>query len=325
MNIAKEITENMNTIQSPNMIEETSLTQTLSPTFVDQQTAVFHAKHPEMASIWKSTNEERYVPQTPVTPSMVMSLQSMENIQQLQQQSVKSELLTPDTFQDSLGPEELLAADDGPLFDGLEFGQANEWESLFLNDSLTCPEDTVLQPLAAVKQPELNNNESVLLPTQPERSPIQSNGQYQCVSPEMFMLPSEASISPSPIISDHSASASSIVSAATSLTSSTTSAEEVASIKKSSRDSRVDDLGITVYKRKPRTTPLKPVEIPLDADNVVAKRAKNTEAARRSRARKLERMSQLELRVRKLLDENESLRAEISRLKSLNKAQFQLE
>lgn len=89
------------------------------------------------------------------------------------------------------------------------------------------------------------------------------------------------------------------------------------SIRRGPNGNRIDDMGITIYSRKPRTLPLRPVEIPESADNATAKRARNTEAARRSRARKLERMGQLEERVKELVDRNEELEAEVQRLKAI--------
>ncbi|KAG7855191.1 hypothetical protein KL919_004958 [Ogataea angusta] len=77
-----------------------------------------------------------------------------------------------------------------------------------------------------------------------------------------------------------------------------------------------DRFGCTPYTRKKRALPLEPV-VPEGADAVAIKRAKNTEAARRSRARKMERMSQLEDKCESLMQENESLRSEVARLKDL--------
>ncbi|CAR27900.1 hypothetical protein ZYGR_0N03870 [Zygosaccharomyces rouxii] len=75
---------------------------------------------------------------------------------------------------------------------------------------------------------------------------------------------------------------------------------------RASRVSKVDKLGVVSYNRKNRNAPLTPVLCESD-DPVAMKRARNTEAARRSRARKLERMSQLEERVEELLAKNEEL------------------
>lgn len=75
---------------------------------------------------------------------------------------------------------------------------------------------------------------------------------------------------------------------------------------KSWKVSKVDKLGVVSYNRKNRNSPLTPVVCESD-DPVSMKRARNTEAARRSRARKLERMTQLEEKVEELLSRNEEL------------------
>ena len=81
----------------------------------------------------------------------------------------------------------------------------------------------------------------------------------------------------------------------------------------------LDRLGVIPYKRKVRTQPLLPI-VPTSNDPVAIKRAKNTEAARRSRARKLKRMTQLEERVESLLSEKCALEREVCRLKELLRA-----
>lgn len=77
-----------------------------------------------------------------------------------------------------------------------------------------------------------------------------------------------------------------------------------------------DALGITAYSRKPRSAPLAPIIVDESCDTVQAKRARNTAAARRSRARKLERMTQLEEKVAELLALNSSLESENLQLKT---------
>lgn len=72
---------------------------------------------------------------------------------------------------------------------------------------------------------------------------------------------------------------------------------------------------VTLAKNQ-RKQPLKP----LAADNgdfAAMKRARNTEAARRSRARKIERMSQLENKVDELTQDKSQLMKEVERLKKL--------
>lgn len=79
---------------------------------------------------------------------------------------------------------------------------------------------------------------------------------------------------------------------------------------------KVDHLGVTSYNRKVRAAPLSPVVADSD-DPVALKRARNTEAARRSRARKTQRMNELELKVEQLLARNRELEHEIQRLNSI--------
>lgn len=79
---------------------------------------------------------------------------------------------------------------------------------------------------------------------------------------------------------------------------------------------KVNDLGCTPYARKQRNLPLPPV-VPKGDDLASVKRARNTEAARRSRARKMQRMSQLENKCEILLKENLDLKSQIESLKAL--------
>ncbi|KAG0675884.1 hypothetical protein C6P40_001421 [Pichia californica] len=91
----------------------------------------------------------------------------------------------------------------------------------------------------------------------------------------------------------------------------------VANLESSSNESfKKDKLGCTPYTRKQRSTPLPPV-VPKSEDVASVKRARNTEAARRSRARKMERMSQLEDKCEDLIKENEDLKAQVAALKKL--------
>ncbi|CEP60398.1 amino acid starvation-responsive transcription factor GCN4 LALA0_S01e09846g [Lachancea lanzarotensis] len=82
------------------------------------------------------------------------------------------------------------------------------------------------------------------------------------------------------------------------------------------KPSNLDKLGFVPYTRKNRAAPLTPV-IPNSDDPVTVKRARNTEAARRSRARKMQRMSQLEDKVEELLKKNSALEHEVASLRSL--------
>lgn len=84
----------------------------------------------------------------------------------------------------------------------------------------------------------------------------------------------------------------------------------------SSSTPKIDHLGVITYNKKSRSIPLTPV-IPESDDPAALKRARNTEAARRSRARKLKRMNQLEDKVEELLNKNKSLESEVESLKKL--------
>ena len=78
---------------------------------------------------------------------------------------------------------------------------------------------------------------------------------------------------------------------------------------------KTDRLGVVSYKRKSRSSPLTPVVCESD-DPIAVKRARNTEAARRSRARKLMRMNQLEEKVEELLERNQQLESEVAILRA---------
>ena len=90
--------------------------------------------------------------------------------------------------------------------------------------------------------------------------------------------------------------------------------------KPSSKRTKVDHLGCVTYSKKQRSQTLEPISFDGIEDSAALKRAKNTEAARRSRARKMERMTQLEERVEELMGENSKLVDEVERLKSLLEA-----
>lgn len=83
-----------------------------------------------------------------------------------------------------------------------------------------------------------------------------------------------------------------------------------------SKRAKRDHLGVTSVSKKARSKPL-PVIQADTSDPVALKRAKNTEAARRSRARKMERMSELEAKVEDLVSDKGSLESEVARLQAL--------
>ncbi|KAK5781779.1 amino acid starvation-responsive transcription factor GCN4 PWA37_004687 [Arxiozyma heterogenica] len=133
-----------------------------------------------------------------------------------------------------------------------------------------------------------------------------------------------ASFLPTPVLEDVKIAPTTDVVASTSHNKKNPSSGKVSKSKKTKKTTtytnsdgvKVDHLGVVVYNRKVRSTPLTPV-IPTSDDPVALKRARNTEAARRSRARKLQRMNQLEAKVEELLAKNASLEMEVERLKKL--------
>ncbi|KAI5952526.1 GCN4 [Candida jiufengensis] len=78
--------------------------------------------------------------------------------------------------------------------------------------------------------------------------------------------------------------------------------------KPTSKKTKVDHLGCVTYSKKQRSQSLQPIVFDEIEDSAALKRAKNTEAARRSRARKMERMTQLETKVESLIYENDRLK-----------------
>ena len=82
------------------------------------------------------------------------------------------------------------------------------------------------------------------------------------------------------------------------------------------KKAKVDHLGCISYSKKQRSELLVPV-VTETGDPMSMKRARNTEAARRSRARKLERMNQLEVKVEELIGEKTDLANEVLRLKEI--------
>lgn len=85
---------------------------------------------------------------------------------------------------------------------------------------------------------------------------------------------------------------------------------------KGTKRESVDHLGCVSYIKKQRSQPLKPISLET-SDPIAMKRARNTEAARRSRARKMERMGQLEEKVEELIQDKTSLQDEVSRLREI--------
>lgn len=266
----------------------------LPPRFSKHQ-GVFGKYAASEAAILNGWNSDASALYSPVTPNLV-SIPGSVNM-------VDTELLTPESLR-TVSSDELLSADNSPLFDELSIGEMQNWESLFLDDS-SHNENTAIPQGQPVSQEECIEPAQMLV-TAPEEP-------FRMSPPSHEPLALQDSLDLALLDDGHSFPEHQMPSPATKQVSKVASPPGGVS---KSNSKKLDDLGFTMYKRKPRTLPLKPVEVPEDGDDLSAKRAKNTEAARRSRARKLERMSQLEDRVRELLDENESLKEEIAQLKA---------
>lgn len=185
-----------------------------------------------------------------------------------------------------------------PMFDDLDFvmdgskvNMKDDWVSLFKDESFQ-PDDAV-----AVKDEELADlfaDEVDALPPPPPSRPPTSGKQLETPLTPLLKTPamstSELSL---PVVEKSNVSA-----------------------KRSSSFARVDGYGCVSYAKRQRVEPLKPVGADSD-DPVAMKRARNTEAARRSRARKMERMTQLEDKVNQLIEEKDGLSLEVDRLKSI--------
>ncbi|KAG2733066.1 hypothetical protein G9P44_004056 [Scheffersomyces stipitis] len=126
-------------------------------------------------------------------------------------------------------------------------------------------------------------------------SEVEDTFEFSYKKPEQSQLitPNPSSNLPTPLLDSHSKS------------------------RTSAPSKKVDHLGCVTYSKKQRTQPLVPIDIDDSADPITLKRAKNTEAARRSRARKMERMNQLETKVEELIHEKSTLELEVLRLKEM--------
>ncbi|ODV66447.1 hypothetical protein HYPBUDRAFT_153288 [Hyphopichia burtonii NRRL Y-1933] len=176
--------------------------------------------------------------------------------------------------------------DHTPMFDELDFiidgskvNSKDDWVSLF-GDHQNNGEDL---SSTIVKDEDLDE---VLFMEPPQTTTTQS-------SPESF--------DSTPIMDDVSQS---------------TKASSIKSNRISKPKKKVDHLGVTAFAKKQKAQDLDPIAID-SSDPAALKRAKNTEAARRSRARKMERMSQLEKKVEDLLNDKTSLENEVIRLREL--------
>lgn len=202
-----------------------------------------------------------------------------------QQDEALSQLFTPSTG--TISPKELIGnemfpdlGNASPLFEDADLGHIDSWESLF--PAPVDEEKTSTKEQAQQSQPQIKQE-----PQEDEGTTISTR--------------STASASPAP-------------------SSNPKKRRKSADPEDEPKyNEKKDEMGFTVYSRKPRSTPLSPVVVPDGQDSVAVKRARNTEAARRSRARKMERMSQLEQKVSELLTRNAELERQIEELKKNQK------
>uniref|UniRef100_A0A060T7H6 ARAD1C28270p n=1 Tax=Blastobotrys adeninivorans TaxID=409370 RepID=A0A060T7H6_BLAAD len=186
------------------------------------------------------------------------------------------------------GPDSFgMAGSSTPLFDDVELGNTDSWDSLFqesapANMEPIAPKGIKAEQPIPVQSRSVSPSEPMIKPE--PASPFTNVEEFGSKKRKRSSVDSVDSAASSPIFNE-----------------------------------KKDELGITVYSRKPRSTPLTPVVVEDDADSVAVKRARNTEAARRSRARKMERMSQLEAKVKELLLRNEELEKLVEQLRKNQK------
>lgn len=207
--------------------------------------------------------------------------------------NVELERLFTPPLTDTISPKELMSnnisdgvfndLEQSPLFDDVDIGDINKWPSLFEDRNSVSSMDS--------------------FDDYPVKKEVETEEAFDEVSPQ-----GSSSV-------EEPASLESIAKAL--------KVDEVSKgkRKRSEGDPSVDNekrdaLGFTVYSRKPRSQPLNPIVVPEGGeDDIVTKRARNTEAARRSRARKMARMGQLEEKVYELISKNQELEKEVLRLK----------
>ncbi|ODV82339.1 uncharacterized protein CANTADRAFT_4347 [Suhomyces tanzawaensis NRRL Y-17324] len=212
-------------------------------------------------------------------------------------------------------PFQIHSSDQTPMFDELDFivegskiNSKDDWVSLFGNEESMAPiGESVAPPTgSALYETSEQIEEPVSLIAEEPVAPVVSKRLFSEVEeslefapfkhhkkeqPTQLFTPNPSSTLPTPLL------------------------DSTAKPKKDS-SKKLDHLGVVSYSKKQRSQPLMPVELD-SSDPALLKRAKNTEAARRSRARKMERMSQLEEKVESLINDKEELISEVARLKEL--------
>lgn len=179
--------------------------------------------------------------------------------------------------------------DHTPMFDDLELGPESEWGLLFSDDPLVKKEDNA--PLV-----EFTPNEEIA-PKSVVTDRISRKRSHHEIDSDKTAEPAPLQVAsplPTPVLD----------------------MPKKEKLDKFGCKVKLDKFGCIAYSKKQRSRPLEPIE-PVSDDPATLKRAKNTEAARRSRARKMERMGQLEDKIECLTKENCSMSKEIDRLRQL--------
>ncbi|ODQ65837.1 hypothetical protein NADFUDRAFT_51114 [Nadsonia fulvescens var. elongata DSM 6958] len=222
-----------------------------------------------------------------------------------------------------------------PMFDDVELDDMNNWESLFneADPKTTTPiltsdsfvdslvnslDDGCFTSIAVSNTNALTFDDdlSALL-----QVPVPVTQAPAKIMPEVMVAPvvpiathmQAPVLTPAPALTPAAASAPSLGSFNGPVTTAM-----IGTKRKRSLENKIDEHGLTAYNRKRRTQDLTPVLIYNPEDSESVKRARNTEAARRSRARKMERMGQLEVKVEDLLRKNHELEQEVLRLRALH-------
>ncbi|KAK7203870.1 hypothetical protein BZA70DRAFT_282321 [Myxozyma melibiosi] len=187
---------------------------------------------------------------------------------------------TPSLESSSIFPSPFDSPDDAfessPMFDSHDLGNPDQWPSLFGGDSKSKVESTSQKPLSTQQELPPSKDLARSLSVQSFASDCQSRDE-RSASPEGVIVASDGS---------------------------------VVGISERKRK-RVTSQS---YARRPRTEPLPPIVVGDAEDSVAVKRARNTLAARRSRERKMLRLTDLEVQVDGLVAERDQALKRVSEL-----------
>ncbi|KAK9240310.1 hypothetical protein V1525DRAFT_226308 [Lipomyces kononenkoae] len=186
--------------------------------------------------------------------------------------------------------------ESSPIFDPRDVGNPDQWSSLFVDVPHAIPPPPAPAPLS----------DSIVVPAPMDngRRRLSSRSTSVSVSPSESPLPEE-------VQEDGSEFTEGVIVAADG---------SIVGISERKRK-RVTSQS---YSRRPRAEPLPPIVVDDAEDSIAVKRARNTLAARRSRERKMLRLTDLEKQVDELVHERDlalqrvkDLEAEVARLRDL--------